>query len=78
MPMDDTELDRGEPVPEPRSRDDRDDRDYSTPDRVAERVERNELPPSEGAPPDEHPAARRSAAAGKAAPEPEPGDDRER
>ncbi len=68
--MDDTDHDMADPVPPPRSRDNRDDRDYSTPERVAERVERNELPRSEGAPPDEHPEDRRSRAAGEPSPEP--------
>ncbi len=76
MAMDETDRGAGEPVPAPRSRDDRDDRDYSTPDRVAERVEKNELPRSEGAPPDEHPGDRRSGATGTPEPEPRPGDDR--
>ncbi len=76
MPMDDTDLDMGEPTPAPRSRDDVDDRDDSTREHVAERVAENELPKSEGAPPNEHPGDWRSAAAGKPEPEPEPAPDR--
>ncbi len=70
MPMDDHLHDAPEPAPGPRSRDDRDDRDYSTGGRVAERKAENELPRSEGAPPNEHPEDRRSPAAGEASPEP--------
>jgi hypothetical protein len=74
MPMDDTDHDLGEPTPGPRSRDNRDDRDYTTPGRVAERVARNELPRSEGAQPDEHPEDRRPSAAD--AQDPDAGDGR--
>ncbi len=83
MPIDDLDHDPGPPDPRelgdpaasPESRDDVDDREYTTTERVRERVAENELPRSEAHPPNEHPEDWRSAAAGKPSPEPEPGEE---
>ncbi len=77
MPMDDTDHSMGDPEPtpeppRPRSRDNADDRDYTTPERVEEHAEETQLPRTEGAPPNEHPEDGRSRAAGKPWPEPGP------